>query len=83
MDKSQQQIVHEQTRERTICLNDFTVELTQYVHLKAKNEVQVIQETTCYESLAKKCICKEESQIANSCMRQHVSGLSLKWDQGF
>lgn len=64
MDESQQQIAHEQTRERTIYLNDFTAELAQYVHLKAKNEIQVIQETTRYESLTKKYICYKESQIA-------------------
>lgn len=49
---------------RVIYLNDFTAEFTQYVHLKAKNETQVIQETTCYESLTKKCICNKKSQIA-------------------
>lgn len=64
MDKSQQQIAHEQAREKghlfewlhswthTICI------------FEGKNEIQVIQETTCYESLTKKCICNKESQIA-------------------
>lgn len=49
---------------RTIYFNDFTAGLTQYIHLKAKNEMQVIQERTCYESLTKKHICNRESQIA-------------------
>lgn len=49
---------------RTIYLNDFTAGLTQYVHLKGKNEIQVIQETTCYESLTKESIRNKESQIA-------------------
>lgn len=63
--KSQKQIAHEQRRKRTIYFNDFTAGLTQYIHLKAKkNEIQVIQERTCYESLTKKHICNKESQIA-------------------
>lgn len=49
---------------RTIYFNDFTAGLTQYIHLKAKNEMQVIQEGTCYESLTKKCVCNNKSQIA-------------------
>lgn len=48
----------------TIYFNDFTAGLTQYIHLKAKSEMQVIQERTCYESLTKKCICNKASQIA-------------------
>lgn len=39
---------------RTIYFSDFTAGLTQYVYLKAKTEIQVIQETTFYESLRKK-----------------------------
>lgn len=40
--------------ERTIYCNDFTAGLIQYVYVKAKNEMQVIQETTFCESLRKK-----------------------------
>lgn len=51
--------------ERTIYCNDFTAGLTQYVYVKAKNEMQVIQETTFCESLRKKkSICNKESGIA-------------------
>lgn len=62
--KSQQQIAHEQRREK-----DY---LFQWLHswthtiytFESKNEMQVIQEGTCYESLTKKCVCNNESQIA-------------------
>lgn len=65
MDKTQQQIAHEQTREMYYLsewLHSWTH--TIWTFESKKNEIQVIQETTCYESLTKKCICNKKFQIA-------------------